>query len=297
MLEKTKNFIQSLIGTISEFLSKRKELWFVPAVILLALGLARLVVLVLFYWLLPASSNGQVFAGAPIEKKKSLPQLDVSSFLMGPLFKGNSNAPAVGELPQQNTQPNVPFTLLGTLEGHPDFARAIVYVEGEGFNQEYGVRQKIGNARILSIRRNYIWVIENGNRYKVKVGEQSSQAVQAMPVPVSSNPETIVKVISREEINQKILGNPSAIYNGARFGPLLENDRIVGYKLYAVEPSHVFYSLGARSGDVIKSVNGYPLDDTERMFELWKAAPNMDSMKVVIDRNGAIQNYQFHVRN
>lgn len=298
MLDKIKNLWENVSGTTSRLFSEHRELWLIPAILLLALGLARVTALLSFRLISPVSAQNSRMVSTSVTPRKSLPQLDISSFFSGPLFKGNPVGEVqMAEAQEVSSEPDVQFTLLGTLEGHPSFARAIVNIEGEGSNREFGVRQKIGHSRILSIRRNYIWIIKNGTKYKIEVGKKSGEAVKAIAAIAPRSGKKVVKVISREEVNQKILGNPNAIYKGARFGPLLQNDKIVGYKLYAVEPSHVFYSLGARSGDVVKSVNGYPLGDTNRMFELWKAVPNMDKIDVVIDRGGNPYNYEFHIRN
>lgn len=42
-------------------------------------------------------------------------------------------------------------------------------------------------------------------------------------------------------------------------------------KIYQVTAEHIFYQLGARSGDIIKRVNGMPLGETEKMLEIWSA--------------------------
>lgn len=304
MLEKLKNYAENVKERFERIFSGHKELWLIPAIIFLALGLARFTSLfayrVSYASLFPQTNQGGLQINNSAPQRQALPEMDVMNFLNGSLFSGSptfqtTEAAAVVAGPQEE---DIPFVLLGTLEGDPSFARAIVRLEeGDRQTREYGVRQRIGATRILAIRRNYIWAIKNGVRFKVEVGKTSTEALQAMPAPTTQSGGTIVKVISREDINQKILGNPSAIYKGARFGPLLENDKIVGYKLYQVEPSHVFYALGARSGDVIKSANGYPLGDTDRMFELWRAVPGMDKVDVVIDRDGKELHYQFHIRN
>ena len=84
---------------------------------------------------------------------------------------------------------------------------------------------------------------------------------------------------------------------GAQFGPHLVNGRIEGYKIARVNDDHVFAKLGARSGDIIRKVNGYALSDTERMLDLWKAIRTAPEVKIELEREGKTITYDFQIRN
>ena len=98
-------------------------------------------------------------------------------------------------------------------------------------------------------------------------------------------------------MNKNILGNPAKIYEGAQFGPHLVNGKIEGYKIARVNDDHVFAKLGAKSGDIIKKVNGYGLNDTERMLDLWKAIKTAPAVKIELERDGKQITYDFQIRN
>ena len=70
-----------------------------------------------------------------------------------------------------------------------------------------------------------------------------------------------------------------------------------GYKIHRVKPDHIFYDLGARSGDIIKNVNGFDLADTEKMFELWKSIKTAPRVTIDLIRGGKPVKYDFHIRN
>jgi len=77
----------------------------------------------------------------------------------------------------------------------------------------------------------------------------------------------------------------------------LVDGKIEGYKLYQVARSHIFYSLGARGGDIIKRVNGMPLNDTEKMLEIWSSVKTATKITVDLERSGKIITYEFLIRN
>ena len=107
----------------------------------------------------------------------------------------------------------------------------------------------------------------------------------------------INKTISRQDVVNMMKGNASSIYKGASFGPDLKDGKITGYKIHRVKPNHLFFKLGARSGDVVRRVNGFELNDTERMFELWKSIKTAPSVNLQLERNGKLHTYNFNIIN
>lgn len=285
--------------------------WYSGAAILLGLALARFSHSVALYAVakntpLPPPRTAAQQA-APTEQLFSDPTITVG----GALFQraGDNAANAAAAVVEQ---PAKPFKLTATLEGNVEFARALIEVQGEG-TREYCAasvycRRKecectVQSATVISIAQEHIWIKLNQNRYKLKIGESTTDlAQQAAAQPASNQPaaqsgQVITKVISREEVNKNILGNPAKIYEGAAFGPHLVNGKIEGYKIARVNDDHVFAKLGAKSGDIIRKVNGYGLNDTERMLDLWKAIKTAPEVKIELERDGKIITYDFQIRN
>lgn len=288
--------------------------WYSGAAILLGLSLARAGHSIALYMVTkgtplppprPASSqssgNEQLFSDPTITVGGALFQR------AGEAATGPGAAAAV-------EQPAKPFKLTATLEGNAEFARALIEVQGEGI-REYCTassfcRRKececsVQSATIISIAQEHIWIKMGQGRFKMKIGQSTTDlAQQAAAAPATPNAPAgptqgavISKVISREEVNKNILGNPAKIYEGAQFGPHLVNGKIDGYKIARVNDDHVFAKLGAKSGDIIRKVNGYGLNDTERMLDLWKAIRTAPEVKIEIERDGKIITYDFQIRN
>ncbi len=62
-----------------------------------------------------------------------------------------------------------------------------------------------------------------------------------------------------------------------------------------VQEDSVLYMLGARSGDIVKRVNGKVLNSTERLYEMWASIKNESSISIDIDRNGKITTFIFNI--
>ncbi|MBV6492219.1 MAG: hypothetical protein LDLANPLL_00211 [Turneriella sp.] len=290
--------------------------WYTGVAVLVGLGLARLTHSSILYF---------VTKSLPLPAPRALQQnnetnapafMDPTITVGGALFQRLGET-AVAGAPTTVEQPAKPFKLTATLEGPVDIARALIEVQGEGI-REYcaassACRKKdrececvVQNATIISIAQEYIWIKMNQSRYKLKIGQSTTDLIQQAEQQAAAKPaaaqgvstgQVISKVISREEVNKNILGNPAKIYEGAQFGPHLVNGKIEGYKIARVNDNHIFAKLGAKSGDIIRKVNGYGLNDTERMFELWKAIRTAPEVKIELERDGKIITYDFQIRN
>lgn len=289
--------------------------WYSGAAVILGLSLARVGHSVVLYSVSKSTPLPPPRAAVAQTNPSDQMFADPSVTVGGALFqKAGENVAATAAAVVE--QPTKPFKLTATLEGSADIARALIEVQGEGI-REYcaasnGCRKKekececvVQNATIVSIAQEHIWIKMNQSRLKLKIGQSTTDlAAQAAAAPAAGTPaaptggnQVISKVISREEVNKNILGNPAKIYEGAQFGPHLVNGKIEGYKIARVNDDHVFAKLGARSGDIIRKVNGYGLSDTERMLDLWKAVKTAPEIKIELERDGKIITYDFQIRN
>lgn len=287
--------------------------WYSGAAVLLGLSLARFGHSVTLYLVSKSTPLPPARQATQMNNNADQAFVDPTTAIGGAIFQRAGEVTTAGGGPAVVEQPAKPFKLTATLEGSADFARALIEVQGESI-REYcmagsACRRKececsVQNATIISIAQEYIWIKMAQSRYKLKIGQLTTDLAQ-QPVPAapgapaaaSGGGALITRVITREEVNKNILGNPAKIYEGAAFGPHLVNGKIEGYKISRVNDDHVFAKLGAKSGDIIKKVNGYGLSDTERMLDLWKAIRTAPEVKIEIEREGKTITYDFQIRN
>ncbi len=191
----------------------------------------------------------------------------------------------------------------GTLSGHWSFARVTVREKSANDSEEFAIGEMVGGYKVQSIEPHYVVLKKGGLALRVNIGETPAQAKERIrpkgeeaPLPALNSSQTVQKVLSREDVNRK-LKDPNTIYKNARFGPHLVDGKIEGYKLYQVSKEHVFYALGARSGDIIRRVNGMPLNETEKMLEIWSSVKQAPKITVDLERQGKIITYEFIIRN
>ena len=245
-------------------------------------------------------------------KKDSVTQIaldQIDSLVEGNLIRGSNAKEVILNTPPKKTMDTSPeiasMLVAGTVSGNQSFARAVIKAKDKEEAEEYRVGQKLGDWKILRIDWHSITLGAANSSFTVEIGETIEDAMKKrLPQDDSipnefSNERTAIShkptTLSRTDVD-RMLKNPEIIYK-ARFGPNINNGKIDGMKIYQVTAEHIFYQLGARSGDIIKRVNGMPLGETEKMLEIWSAIKVAQKIQVDLDRKGDIHTYTFLVRN
>ncbi|MDY6970415.1 MAG: hypothetical protein SVR08_17435, partial [Spirochaetota bacterium] len=102
--------------------------------------------------------------------------------------------------------------------------------------------------------------------------------------------------VSRSAIQQNVLNNIDNALKGLRAGPYRVRGKIEGYKLFRVKPSNIMYKFGARSGDIVKRINGHPIDSTEKLIGMWKSLNSESHFTADIQRKDKIIQYYFTIK-
>ena len=78
----------------------------------------------------------------------------------------------------------------------------------------------------------------------------------------------------------------SKLGSQARVVPNYRNGKYEGFKLVGVRPGSLYRSIGVRSGDVIKSVNGKAIDSPNKALELFEQLKASSNIQLEIERRG-----------
>jgi general secretion pathway protein C len=68
-----------------------------------------------------------------------------------------------------------------------------------------------------------------------------------------------------------------------------------GFQVQQIQAGSLYEKLGLRAGDVIKVVNGQPVNSAEDAMRLYQQMSNIDAVQLEITRDGKSENlyYQF----
>jgi general secretion pathway protein C len=188
----------------------------------------------------------------------------------------------------------LPFNLLGVLILH-DELRSIATIEDKGSSTVYPVRETEeipSKAKIVKIEPNRVVFInltaqrrefvdlppDNIANAHITVGGN-----HAGPGIEQTNPNQFS--IARTEVD-KALADFNKILTQARAIPNFENGTPAGYKLFQIVPGSIYDQLGLKNGDVIAGLNGEPINDPSKAFEMLNQLKNSNHMELQIKRDG-----------
>ncbi|MBE7438487.1 MAG: hypothetical protein HS115_08550 [Spirochaetales bacterium] len=187
------------------------------------------------------------------------------------------------------------ITVLGTIGGDPSFARAAIQITGEQEIKEYRVGQSVAGYKLISIRSNSILAERGGSQVNIPVGVKSgevSAAPQAAAQPAAAAGTT--RVIQRAKF-LALANNPAALYQ-AKFAPVTKDNKIVGVKLLLVPENNFLYEMGARTGDILRRINGQPLENPEKLYQMWSSIKDATQFSVEIERAGQVLPFEIKIQ-
>lgn len=202
----------------------------------------------------------------------------------------------------------LPLNLIGTII-LSDELRSLATIEDKSASQVYPVRiddEIPSKARILSIQsRKVIFInVASGRREFVELPED----------PVTSNPRVSFApkgggggkgagiertspnnfAVSRSEIDKQ-LGDLNNVLTQARCVPNFENGMPSGFKCFQIVPGSIYDKLGLQNGDVLVGVDGDPINDPAKAFELLNKLKTTNHVELTIKRDGKQQNYAYDI--
>ncbi len=78
--------------------------------------------------------------------------------------------------------------------------------------------------------------------------------------------------------------------------PEKEGDRMVGMKLMGIKPGSLLGALGIQNGDRLTSINGFEMNDPQKMLEAYSKLLRADHLTASVVRNGQPMNLDFSIK-
>jgi len=174
-----------------------------------------------------------------------------------------------------------PLKVLGYVEGLPSGVilkagrKTLVLVQGE----------ETKGWKLLRIDGNFAYLTYKGIEVKVPLKEEKKTPTAKVKYQTTTSFEGNSFTISRSEV-ERLTQNYGALLTQVDFVPYIVNGQTQGFKLRWLSPSSIFYKIGFRQGDVILSVNGIPIRNTEDVFKVLQILRNEPSLRVKVLRSG-----------
>lgn len=225
------------------------------------------------------------------------------------------------------TESELPIDLVGTLVHHDaETSMATLTIDGKNELAWVGTSLLDGQAEVVAIAARHI-IVKEATVLKVvklwsdKAPEQApgramnprggvAPPVRPRPTPTpttnsgEAKPDYAQGVkktgpydyeLDKGMLDQQ-LQDLSALGTQARVVPNYRNGKYEGFKLVGVRPGSLYRSIGIRSGDVIKSINGRPIDSPNKALELFDQLKSSSALNVEIERRGQPKQLNYSIK-
>jgi general secretion pathway protein C len=195
-------------------------------------------------------------------------------------------------------------------------ARAII-ADSRGDEDSYRIGAALpGGATLSEIHPDRV-ILEHNGRFEtlklpVDVADSAVGGASTLS-PSNVSPPTVDRDINRGNIaslsasttdNAQLLGqyrsallnDPNSVMGLINVRPYQKDGQLVGYRLRPGKDRALLRRFGLRSGDIVTSVNGVPMNNPVKALEVLRDLSTASQISVDVLRNGAPQSFTFQVQ-
>jgi len=281
--------------------------------ILIVVVLAKLFWVVALHITSPDVSNQTVTIkpNSRSNQPTSQTSADVSALISRHLFGNTEKAPVV----EQDVEDDLPETQLNLklrgIYSAEDIARSNSIIEDGSGNQEvYFIDDKLQVSGRVFLRQVYVdrVILEtNGRKEELRLLDPLPESMKAKnrPLPESrkGNKRTDDKRRNRQisqslnKYRDQLLEDPLSLVGLVNFQPKMVDGQMIGFSISPGKDKRLFTQLGLRARDVITSINGVSLSNSQDAFQLLSEVQNMQELEVEINRGNETVSLLLNLNN
>jgi general secretion pathway protein C len=157
---------------------------------------------------------------------------------------------------------------------------------------------------LTEVQRNQVTFQRGEEEWILKLGEKSTgNLASASPkrAPVTPEPTTTTgsiapqRVLSRGDV-EKNLKNLGFLITQLNVQPFFKNGQPSGFRISRIRPGSFVDKMGARNGDIIRSVNGKPVRMIKDAFLLYNSFKTDSSVQIEVMRGGKMVRMGYQIR-
>ena len=194
------------------------------------------------------------------------------------------------------------YILIGTVSGQASHAFAIIKIPAEKQQMLYRTGDMVGPAEIVRIERNRVILNNAGRQEMLEVAfDAPSLASAGKRGSGAYVPKGIKKVsanryiLDRKEVD-RLSGDMSQFMTQVRVVPNIVRGKASGYKLMNVKRGSLVESVGLQNGDIVKEINGKPIDKPEAAFGAYQQLKDDGRFVIEIERKGKRETLSYDIR-
>jgi general secretion pathway protein C len=267
-----------------------------------------------------AMRSNMLPTSAPPAKKQTLEQTnykslnDYNDILARNIFNSDGFIPDV-QIAEGTAQLDVntaretslPLTLVGTIvHANPGKSVATIQVKGNAEKVlPYIPNDDIeGMATLIKVDRKKVFIrnLSGGALEYIQIKDDTAFAFKTkvpgfvQDGPISKEGDNTF-AISRSDLEAQMANLPELLTQ-ARAVPNLvpgANGKIDGFRILDVVDGSLYTKLGIKNGDIIKGVDGAPVDSPAKAMELYNSLRSKNQVQLTMERNGTTTTMTYNI--
>ncbi len=182
------------------------------------------------------------------------------------------------------------LTLLGILAGGEKDSRALIAPDN-GEEKPFAIGDTVVSGTKLEAIFPERVILLRGGKYETLRLNKDAPSTATTYNPAAAAPAANADTTAMlGKIRDEIMADPTKASNYMRVQPAKVGDQLKGYRIYPGREREMFKELGLRPGDLVTSVNGIQLDDTQKALQLLSDLGQANAVSLTIERGGQVQN-------
>lgn len=239
-----------------------------------------------------AITNRNLFSSSGVMPEAITAKKEVSS---------NEAAPVLSSLP---------LTLIGTLvHSDPSKSIAAIEIKSKSMTGSYSTGADVeGFAKVEKVERGLVFIrnsntqaleyieMKNANKVSFDASKTSAPALSTGGKEVQALGNNQFQIKRADLL--KYTNDLSSVLMQARAVPNRDPNtgEINGFRILDMQDGSIFSQLGLSRMDVLKSVNGEPVDSIQKAMELYNTLKNGNQVKLGIERGGKDQTNTYDIK-
>ncbi len=182
------------------------------------------------------------------------------------------------------------LNLLGILAGGAEESRALIAPDN-GEEKPFSIGDTVVSGTKLEAIFPDRVILVRGGKYETLRLNKDAPSTASTYNPAAAAPAASADTTAMlGKIRDEIMTDPTKASNYMRVQPAKVGDQLKGYRIYPGREREMFKELGLRPGDLVTSVNGIQLDDTQKALQLLSDLGQANAVSLTIERGGQVQN-------
>ena len=189
-------------------------------------------------------------------------------------------------------QTSMPLVLTGIIAGNDPQNGLAILGHSAQTTKVYAVGDNVpGGAKLHSVYSDRVVIDRDGRLESLSLPRQMNAG--NAPPPSSAALQNENPAIER--MRRMISEQPGLLADVLRPQPVMDHNRMNGFRVYPGRNRAAFTRLGLRPGDQVTAINGTPLDDRERGEQILRTLGSSSEARVTLIRQGQQQDLTLNI--